>query len=228
MWSAHRNNIHFLPPEPEKMSTNTRNVASAGKKKGGGFLARQAKAKERKEKNALSEEELAEKECISPDDVLKLNKITEGRYIFLSILVIYSSQFCFQSVLTSWSVYCLFRKRSWLLCLPVETRVLLFRQLSYCLILLPFLPCTCFDNMHLMVVCKWLLLFSEVLPRKDIKLGWIYWNYFARVIPINNTSWKQWQWQCQWIYGLVHTLKHGMPVYRQKYGPTISLIRLVV
>ena len=61
------------------MSTNTRTVASAGKKKGGGFLARQAKAKDRKDKNGLSEEDLADRDAISPEDVLKLSKITEGK-----------------------------------------------------------------------------------------------------------------------------------------------------
>ena len=50
-------------------------AAGAGKKKGGGFLARQAKAK------TMTEEELLRKgESISPDDVLKLNKVTESKY----------------------------------------------------------------------------------------------------------------------------------------------------
>ena len=42
------------------------------KKKGGGYLARQAKAK----KTAITEDELAAKENISPDDVLRLTKST--------------------------------------------------------------------------------------------------------------------------------------------------------
>ena len=66
------------------MSTNTRNAGSAGKKKGGGFLARQAKAKDRKDKQngTATEEELLDKECVTADDVLKLNKITESEYVY--------------------------------------------------------------------------------------------------------------------------------------------------
>jgi hypothetical protein len=44
------------------------------KKKGGGYLARQVKAK----KTAMTEDELAGKETISPDDVLRLTKSTTG------------------------------------------------------------------------------------------------------------------------------------------------------
>ena len=44
------------------------------KKKGGGYLARQAKAK----KTATTEDELAAKESISPEDVLRLTKSTSG------------------------------------------------------------------------------------------------------------------------------------------------------
>jgi hypothetical protein len=54
------------------MSSSARNASSAGKKKGGGFLARQAKAK------FATEEEILKKESVSPDDVLRLNKITEN------------------------------------------------------------------------------------------------------------------------------------------------------
>ena len=64
------------------MSSNNRS-ASAGKKKEGGFLARQAKAKaDKKSKNngGLSERELLEKGSVTPDDVLKLNKTTESMY----------------------------------------------------------------------------------------------------------------------------------------------------
>jgi len=57
------------------MSASARNSASTGKKKGGGFLARQAKAKT----GAMTEEELIRKgESISPDDVLKLNKVADN------------------------------------------------------------------------------------------------------------------------------------------------------
>ena len=61
-----------------------RNSNNTGKKKGGGFLARQAKAKSDKSdssnKQCIAEEELLKKDKISPDDVLKLNKITESKY----------------------------------------------------------------------------------------------------------------------------------------------------
>lgn len=44
------------------------------KKKGGGYLARQVKSKK-----GLTEEELAAKENISPEDVLRLTKSTKGK-----------------------------------------------------------------------------------------------------------------------------------------------------
>ena len=55
------------------MSTTT------GKKKGGGFLTRQAKAKD-KANDPISEEEILKKDSVTPDDVLRLNKITESQY----------------------------------------------------------------------------------------------------------------------------------------------------
>jgi hypothetical protein len=58
------------------MSSNVK-TASTGKKKGGGFLARQAKAKT--DKNQVTEEELLQRDSISPDDVLKLHKISESK-----------------------------------------------------------------------------------------------------------------------------------------------------
>ena len=45
------------------------------KKKGGGYLARQAKAK----KTTMTESELSTKESISPEDVLRLAKPTTGK-----------------------------------------------------------------------------------------------------------------------------------------------------
>ncbi|XP_013419285.1 protein unc-119 homolog B [Lingula anatina] len=48
--------------------------ANSGKKKGGGFLARQVKAK----KDALTEEELLKKKDITADDVLRLTKGTDN------------------------------------------------------------------------------------------------------------------------------------------------------
>ncbi|XP_064612755.1 protein unc-119 homolog B-like isoform X2 [Liolophura sinensis] len=59
------------------MSSDTRNSGS-GKKKGGGFLARQAKAKSNDAKRStMTEEELLQKDTITAEDVLRLNKITE-------------------------------------------------------------------------------------------------------------------------------------------------------
>lgn len=46
------------------------------KKKSGGFLARQAKSKE-KAIDSMTEEELLKKATINPEEVLRLNKITE-------------------------------------------------------------------------------------------------------------------------------------------------------
>ena len=65
------------------MSSSTRNSNSTGKKKGGGFLARQAKAKGKSDGNFITEEELLNKEHVSPDDVLKLNYVTESKYIII-------------------------------------------------------------------------------------------------------------------------------------------------
>lgn len=63
------------------MSANSRNANAAGKKKGGGFLARQAKARTG-DRPVATEEELLDKDFVSPDDVLRLNRITESEYIF--------------------------------------------------------------------------------------------------------------------------------------------------
>lgn len=64
------------------MSANAnRNSNNTGKKKGGGFLARQAKARHSDNTNRgppITEEEIMEHEHVSPDDVLRLNKITEN------------------------------------------------------------------------------------------------------------------------------------------------------
>ncbi|XP_038054758.1 protein unc-119 homolog B-like isoform X1 [Patiria miniata] len=52
---------------------------SAGKKKGGGFLHRQAKAKKATSGSAeITEEELLQKDAVTPDDVLKLTNCTEN------------------------------------------------------------------------------------------------------------------------------------------------------
>lgn len=67
------------------MSSDTRN-SSSGKKKGGGFLARQAKAKSNDAKRGtITEEELLQKGTITAEDVLRLNKITESEQKFLVI-----------------------------------------------------------------------------------------------------------------------------------------------
>ena len=61
----------------KKMSTNNRNSTGAGKKKGGGFLARHAKAK-----GGLSEADLLKKDMVTAEDVLKLSGITESKLNF--------------------------------------------------------------------------------------------------------------------------------------------------
>lgn len=55
--------------------------SSGGKKKGGGFLARQAKAKG--DRKPITEEELLCKDKISPDDILALRGVSESKSIFL-------------------------------------------------------------------------------------------------------------------------------------------------
>ena len=57
-----------------RSSANSNEGSGRPKKKGGGFLARQAKAKK-----TITEEELLKKEIITPDDVTKLVKITESK-----------------------------------------------------------------------------------------------------------------------------------------------------
>ena len=81
--------VHYKPNsiqlltylKTNKMSSKTKNTNSAGKKKGGGFLARAAKAKssDTSPKQTVSEEELLAKEYITPDDVLALNRIAESK-----------------------------------------------------------------------------------------------------------------------------------------------------
>ena len=53
---------------------------SAGKKKGGGFLHRQAKAKKATSGigEMITEEELLQKDVVTPEDVLKLTNCTES------------------------------------------------------------------------------------------------------------------------------------------------------
>ena len=58
-------------------SGNTKGVNSSGKKKGGGFLARQAKQKT--DKKPLTEEEILQQGFATAEDVLRLNKITESK-----------------------------------------------------------------------------------------------------------------------------------------------------
>ena len=63
------------------MSSDTRNTSSSGKKKGGGFLSRQVKTKRGPEASgpAVTEEELLKKPTVSPDDILKLDRVTESK-----------------------------------------------------------------------------------------------------------------------------------------------------
>ena len=63
--------------------------SAAGKKKGGGFLSRQAKSKGDK-KPPISEEELLLKDVISPDDILSLKGVSESEcFIFYSNFLYY-------------------------------------------------------------------------------------------------------------------------------------------
>ena len=55
-------------------SSNSNEDTGRAKKKGGGFLARQSKAKK-----TITEEELLKKDAVTPDDVLKLTKCTESK-----------------------------------------------------------------------------------------------------------------------------------------------------
>lgn len=55
-------------------SSNSNEDTGRAKKKGGGFLARQSKAKK-----TITEEELLKKDTVTPDDVLKLTKCTESK-----------------------------------------------------------------------------------------------------------------------------------------------------
>lgn len=63
------------------MSSETRNISSSGKKKGGGFLSRQVKTKKGPEASgpAITEEELAKKPFVTADDCLKLDRVTESK-----------------------------------------------------------------------------------------------------------------------------------------------------
>jgi len=58
------------------MSANSKNAngsTGGGRKKGGGFLARQAHTK------ALTEEELLKKDHVTPSDVLRLTRATDSK-----------------------------------------------------------------------------------------------------------------------------------------------------
>ena len=66
------------------MSANSKNAngsAGGGRKKGGGFLARQANTK------AITEEELLKKDRLSPSDVLRLTRATESKSSTLDAIV---------------------------------------------------------------------------------------------------------------------------------------------
>ena len=65
------------------MSGPTKTVNTGSKKKAGSFLSRQAKAKQ-KPAGSVTEEELLQKDSVSPEDVLRLTKITESKCQFYS------------------------------------------------------------------------------------------------------------------------------------------------
>ena len=66
------------------MSAGARGMSASSKKRGGGFLSRQAKARTDSGKltGTTSEEDLLKKEFVTPDDVLRLNKVTESKLEF--------------------------------------------------------------------------------------------------------------------------------------------------
>ena len=84
------------------MNTKTSNANSGGKKKGGSFLARQAKARDKKT-GMITEEELLDRDIVTPDDILMLTRITESesRCIIVNslLLAIFRIAFnCFRSL----------------------------------------------------------------------------------------------------------------------------------
>jgi len=67
------------------MSANSKNAngsTGGGRKKGGGFLARQAHTK------VLTEEELLKKDRVAPSDVLRLTRATDSESFFAFFTVI--------------------------------------------------------------------------------------------------------------------------------------------
>lgn len=64
-------------------SSNSTDETGHTKKKGGGFLARQAKARK-----TITEEELLKKDYVAPEDVLKLTKCTESKFSQVCIYLI--------------------------------------------------------------------------------------------------------------------------------------------
>ena len=62
------------------MSSETK-AANPGKKKEG-FLKRQAKQSKAASEVTVTEDELLQKDFVTPEDVLRLNKGTESKYIF--------------------------------------------------------------------------------------------------------------------------------------------------
>jgi len=54
-------------------STNANGSTGGGRKKGGGFLARQANTK------TMTEEELLKKDRVTPGDVLRLTRATDSK-----------------------------------------------------------------------------------------------------------------------------------------------------
>jgi len=66
------------------MSANSKNAngsTGGGRKKGGGFLARQAQTK------GTTEEELLKKDHVMPSDVLRLTRATDSKWIIIVAVV---------------------------------------------------------------------------------------------------------------------------------------------
>jgi len=73
------------------MSANSKNAngsTGGGRKKGGGFLSRQAHTK------VITEEELLKKDRVAPSDVLRLTRATDSKFTILVLWICISNQQC--------------------------------------------------------------------------------------------------------------------------------------
>ena len=94
------------------MSSETK-AANPGKKKEG-FLRRQAKQSKAANEVTVTEDELLQKDFVTPEDVLRLNKGTDSKYIFYFLffyffysVVLAVAFVCFQKVSSRLFSHCL-------------------------------------------------------------------------------------------------------------------------